>query len=380
MKRENISDIISDMDDSFIEEAADVKQKNKRIFRYMSAAACLALAVIAGVLLSRSGFVTSPTVGTQTTNESGMGDKNVPEIATSPAILYEGETEIAFVSQWADRTTGEKYTSLMLNGAEYSTMNTVISEDYIGSFVTASTVTGYDIYSDKTYSVTSETYSIKNISADCAVAVKIGDENAYYVYVNVWYEPDTLGDFITDLDLKNTVVFRKAYIDRYEYTKLTTEHTQRVYADFDDSVIWDMLADVSEAENTEYNQPYDRISVETDLPVLGYKNISFAVTPDGYIITNILNTQKCFFIGTQKYEAFAEYLEVNIPFKEYSTVYELNRDGTVPGKGEEVTTPPYIPGETATVSSADTVQEKNNTASKDITPMPGGIVEETTKS
>lgn len=380
MKRENISDIISDMDDSFIEEAADVKQKNKRIFRYMSAAACLALAVIAGVLLSRSGFVPSPTVGTQTTRESGMGDKNVPEIATSPAIQYEEETEIAFISQWDDRTTGEKYTSLMLNGVEYSTMNTVISEDYIGSFVTDSAVTGYDIYSDKTYSVASETYSIKNISTDCAVAVKIGDENAYYVYVNVWYEPDTLGDFITDLDLKNTVVFRKAYIDKYEYTKLSTEHTQRVYADFDDSVIWDMLADVSEAENTEYNQPYDRISVETDLPVLGYKNISFAVTPDGYIITNILNTQKCFFIGTQKYEAFAEYLEVNIPFKEYNTVYELNRDGAVPGKGEEVTTPPYIPEETANVPSADTVQEKNNTESKDIPPMPGGIVEETTES
>ncbi len=378
MKKENISDIISDMDDRFIEEAADVKQKNKRIFRYMSAAACLALAVIAGVLLSRSGFVTSPTVGTQTTNESGMGDKNVPEIATSPAIQHEEETEIAFIAQWADRTTGEKYTSLMLNGAEYSTMNTVISEDYIGSFVTDSAVTGYDIYSDKTYSVASEAYSIKNISADCAVAVKIGDENAYYVYVNVWYEPDTLGDFITDLDLKNTVVFRKAYIDKYEYTKLTTEHTQRVYADFDDSAIWDMLADVSEAENTEYNQPYDRISVETDLPVLGYKNISFAVTPDGYIITNILNTQKCFFIGTQKYEAFAEYLEANIPFKEYSTVYELNRDDTVPGKGEEVTTPPYIPGETA--AGSESVPTESNPTQTNRLPMSGGIVEETTKS
>lgn len=379
MKKERISDIISGIDDKYIEEAADAKKSRSRIFRYVGAAACLVLILTAIAGISRSEFVLSPNDGTKTTtNEPGFGDKNVPEIATSPAILYEGETEIAFVSEWDDRTTGEKYTSLMLNGAEYSTMNTVISEDYIGSFVTDSAVTGYDIYSDKTYSVASEAYSIKNISTDCAVAVKIGDENAYYVYVNVWYEPDTLGDFITDLDLKNTVVFRKAYIDKYEYTKLTTEHTQRVYADFDDSAIWDMLADVSEAENTEYNQPYDRISVETDLPVLGYKNISFAVTPDGYIITNILNTQKCFFIGTQKYEAFAEYLEGNIPFKEYNTVYELNRDDTVPGKGEEVTTPPYIPGETA--AGSESVPTESNPTQTNRLPMSGGIVEETTKS
>ncbi len=355
MKKEKISEIISLIDDRFIEEAATAKKKPNHIFRYVSIAACLAVAIIAGIVINQSDFVTPHPISTQETssNESG-GGKNVqeiapaPEIVTEPAIETVTGTEMMIMPQWNDLAIPMRYTEAKLGDITYSTQNTEIPAENVLSFLGETEMQGYDIYTDTAYTVNAQIYSIKSVGTDCAVAVRIDNGENYYVYVNSWYEPDTLGDFINDLDLKNTVVFRKAYIDEYKYFDNGSEHKQRIYADFDDNVIWDMLSDVLDAKNVEYNHPYDRIGVETDLPVLGYKNISFCVTPDGYIITNILCTQKCFFIGTEKFEAFDEYLKNNVPFKEYSNVYELNPDGTIPGKGEEVqSTPGYNPNEDA---------------------------------
>ena len=353
MKKEKISEIISLTDDRFIEEAAVVTKKPKHIFRYVGLAACLAVAVVAGIVISQSDFVTPPPVSTEETtgNESG-GGKNTqeitpsPEIVTTPAIEIATEGEMAIMPQWDDLAVPMRYMETKLGDITYSTQNQQIPAENVLSFLGSTEMSGYDIYTDTTYTVNAQIYSIKSVSTDCAVAIKIDDGEEYYVYGNSWYEPDSLGDFINDLDLKNTVVFRKAYIDEYEYFDNGSEHKQRIYADFDDNVIWDMLSDVLDAKNVEYNHPYDRIGIETDLPKLGYKNISFCITPDGYIITNILGTQKCFFIGTEKFKVFDEYLKDNVPFKEYSNVYNLNPDGTIPGKGEEAqSTPGYNPNE-----------------------------------
>lgn len=398
MKKENISEILSGIDEKYIEEAASVKKKRTPVIRYVSIAACLVITVIAGIILSQSDFLTPPPISTEetTANESGGGDKNaqeiapvVPEIVTEPALETVTETEMMILPQWADLAIPMKYGEAKLGDITYSTQCTEIPEENVLKLLGGTEMQGYDIYTDTTYKVNAEIYSIKSISTKCAVAVRIDDGEEYYVYVNSLYEPDTLEEFISDLDLKNTVVFRKAYIDEYNYFNNGSGHRQRVYADFDDSVIWNMLSDALTAKNVEYNHPYDRIGVETDLPVLGYKNISFCVTPDGYIITNILNTQKCFFIGTEKFKEFDEYLKNNIPFKEYNTVYEINPDGTIPGKGEEnqgQSTPGYNPDAPVEIAppynpNEDVIPDYYVPGSSTTPPkIPDGfLVEETTK-
>lgn len=355
MKKEKISEIISNIDESFIEESAMAVKKKIPVYKYVSIAACLAIMIIAGIFISQSDFTALPPVNTgeKTSNESGGGENKVTEIAPAPEIVTEpaietvtGGTSCMKLPPWDALTTSEKYREVTLSGITYRSQVQKIDEASVLSFIEDTTMQGYDPYEDKTYTENAKIYSIRSISTECAVAVKIGTEDEYYVYVNSYYEPDTLGDFISDLDLKNTVSFRKAYTDEYNYFENGSGHKQRIYADFDDSVIWNMLEDVLDAKNVEYNHPYDRIGVETDLPLLGYKNISFAITPDGYVITNILNTQKCFFIGAEKFTRFDEYLKNNVPFKEEVNVYENNPDGTIPGKGEEAqSTPGYNPND-----------------------------------
>ena len=398
MNKEDICKIIDGIDDRFVEEASHIRKKRNNIYKFAGLAACLAVAVLAGVAISQSDFVTPPPVSTDmTTNESGSGDKNVsenfpaPEIVTEPAIYTEeintealGELDMAIAPKWDDRITSDKYAELILADRTYASQRTEISADFIGGFITDAEMSCYDIYEDKTYTINAKVYEISNISTDCAVAIKIGDEESFNVYVNVWYEPETLGDFLSDLDLKNTVSFGKAYIDIYEYTELSTSHTEIIYADFDDNVIWNLLSDCLGAENVEYNHPYERIGVETNIELLGYKNISFCITPDGYIITNILGTQKCFFVGTDKFEEFDKYLKENVASKQHSYVNEINRDGTIPGKGDEgESTPPYNPDAPVMISpgyNPETDSAPPVSAGSSGAELPTDfIVEETTK-
>ena len=154
--------------------------------------------------------------------------------------------------------------------------------------------------------------------------------------------------------MKNTVSFGKAYKNYTDYDR--NEHINVVFADFDDSIVWNMILSDTSIKNIEYDRFSDMlISVSVDIPVLGYKNISLGVSKDGYIVTNIMGTQKCFFIGTEKAEAFESYVSENVPFKETVTVYEAP-DGAVSGKGGDgETTPGYNP-------ETDSAPPENNTS------------------
>lgn len=390
MKKEKISEIISLIDDRFVEEAGKVSRKPIPVFRYAGIAACIAVAVIAGVFISQSDYITPPPVSTdETTNESG-GGKDVaeiapsPEIVTEPAIEFVTEAEMMISPKWEDRITPDKYPEFFLGEKPYASQRTEIAPENIGSFLADSEMSGYDIYEDKTYTIGAKAYSINNISTDCAVAVKIGDEDKYYVYVNVWYTPETLGDLITAIDMKNTLSFGKAYKNYSDYDK--GEHISLIFADFDDSIVWNMILSDESVKNIEYDSFKDMlISLSVDIPILGYKNISLGVTKDGYIVTNIMNTQKCFFIGTEKAEAFEKYISENIPYKETVTVYE-NPDGTVPGKGNAdagQSTPGYNPDAPVQISPAYNPETDSappeSSASSSTTVYADAIVEETTK-
>ena len=377
MKKEEISEIISELDDTFVDESLSVIRKKSRV-RYTALAACAAL-----VIASSLGFAYfSGDLLTHENPSSAAGEivsdnveKNQQEIATDSAVMP--EIEMAISPLWRDMSTSQKFSEFSMGNMRYSSQNTLIEETNIDKAVGSALFSGYDIYEDKTYKTDGSVYTIKNISDKCALAVRFSGEEAYYVYINSEYSPETLGQLIEDIDMNNTVSFGKAYQD------VTDEktYTNIIYADFDDCVIWEMLLSDTDIKNIQFDRFHEIIaSVSVDIPLLGYKNISLGVTKDGYLITNILNTQKCFFIGKEKAEAFSDYLKNNVPFKENSTVFE-NPDGTIPGKGDsvpgynpdtpELISPPYDP------STGLPPPDSNSSSSSPV--MYDFVEEETTK-
>ena len=66
------------------------------------------------------------------------------------------------------------------------------------------------------------------------------------------------------------------------------------------------------------------IGISVDIPVLGYNNISVSLTDKGYLITNIFETGKAFYIGEEKVQEFIEYVINN--YEGYRIVY-VDKDG-----------------------------------------------------
>ena len=84
------------------------------------------------------------------------------------------------------------------------------------------------------------------------------------------------------------------------------------YTNVDKAKVWKLLFSDTAAKAV---KDYDSMNFERaadiaiDLKLLGYENISLAVTRDGYLTTNILDTGKAFYIGKPAAEKFLSYLE-----------------------------------------------------------------------
>jgi len=84
------------------------------------------------------------------------------------------------------------------------------------------------------------------------------------------------------------------------------------YTNVDKAKVWELLfSDTAAKAVKDYDSMYfERAAdIAIDLKLLGYENISLAVTRDGYLTTNILDTGKAFYIGKPAAEKFLSYLE-----------------------------------------------------------------------
>ena len=73
-----------------------------------------------------------------------------------------------------------------------------VDMEYIDKYIETCT----DEYTDKEY----EIYEIKDVSSEYAVAYKDTDLDCYMGVINLWYQPESLQDYIEDLNITNSDV------------------------------------------------------------------------------------------------------------------------------------------------------------------------------
>lgn len=297
MKREDISEAIGNISTKHIQEAVPVKRTHKKPVwvKWSAIAACLFLAVAA--------IIAVPLLN----DSSKRSDFPIKEVQRP----QKNDSEIALVPKWEEMTISQQFPEANHNGIKYASQTVEISADMIAFELGDVSMKGYDIYMDKSYNITGKIYRITDISESCAVAIQFDGQSKYYVYVNSYYQPETLGQFIEDLNLRDNLIINSVWQDKsdengelktYEYTGLDTE------------TVWNMLLDDTSLEAVEdYDaQSFKTImSISIDVPLLGYKNISLSMTKDGCLTTNILDTGKAFFIGADKVNDFMQYVYDN---------------------------------------------------------------------
>lgn len=232
------------------------------------------------------------------------------------------EIAIGSVPTWEYRSITEKFSSLEFLENNYNTRNTKIEKSFIEENLGTAILKGYDTYSEKEHSIDATIYSVKDFPEECVIAIQFENDANYYVYINAYYRPENLGQFIEDLNLKETVNFGSVW---YEYSYRDEQdnyhHENIEFPDVTDEIIWQMLFDNLTASNVHNDfEVHDRImNISINMPLFGYENISVSICEDGYITTNIFDTGKTFYIGKDKVEAFVNYVLEN--YQGYKIVY-----------------------------------------------------------
>lgn len=112
----------------------------------------------------------------------------------------------------------------------------------IGEKLGTATLTGYDGYTNKNYNVNATLYKLVDYPEKCVIAVQFDEDTDYYVYTNSYYRPETLGDFIEDLKLKDNISFGTI---EYSYSDTDSKGKKQYYEvefyNADKEIIWDML-------------------------------------------------------------------------------------------------------------------------------------------
>ncbi|MCL2055551.1 MAG: hypothetical protein FWG90_14125 [Oscillospiraceae bacterium] len=246
---------------------------------------------------------TEPTV---TVSEPGGTTAN-PTTSTA-------QEQIAWIPPWNEMTVTQQFQIISFNGSDYHAGRADVALSYVGDYIGDGTASGWDVYeNNKEYTIKCEVFELKNISSQAAVAVKFEGYNHYHTYGNYSYQPETLGDLIQDLNLYDNMVFGDISESGFDEQMNYQRH---VYTLPDTAVIWELLLDdgslknqLSPGENP--HMSLDRMVVGVSVDVLASGNFTLSVTKDDYLWTNILGTQKLFYIGKSKADAFVDYVHNN---------------------------------------------------------------------
>ena len=111
--------------------------------------------------------------------------------------------------RWEDLEVFEKYIGgAVISGIEYQSSIHELDENLIEAKLGDLKLTGYDIYTDKTYKIDAAFYRIQHIDPDCVVAVRYEGYDGYYGFFNVTSSFETLADLINRLDLPEHLKIR----------------------------------------------------------------------------------------------------------------------------------------------------------------------------
>ena len=329
MNNKDLLKAIGDIDEKYLIEETDIEETNRIAsnnkvnimknlkLKYILAPICIVFIAVIG--LYKSGIFTSkPDIIISKKDDWIIKEVQVDKKDTP--------TDTAVIPKWNEMSISQQFNEVEYNNSKYSSRITKISNNNILKNIGNATLTGYDTYTETTYNKKAELYSIKDIEEKCAIAIKFEGDTDYYVYVNSYYRPTTLGEFTKDLNLEEIISFGTIYYNYWD-EDLQEDINVEFYG-VDNKIIWQKLFNNKNLENIYSDNDTEKytserfsqsIGISVYIPLLGYKNISVSLTDKGYLLTNILDTGKGFYIGEDKVQEFLDYIKDN--YNGYKIVY-----------------------------------------------------------
>ena len=203
-----------------------------------------------------------------------------------------------------------------VSGIQYTNISGNISADHIceslgKQVITAKTENG-EISSN------AELFSIKDISSDAMIAVKLEGNDSIYIYNNQEYMPKTLGDFINALGIEQYAAMNSA-----EYSDFSNGYELRNYYGFDTELIINTLMDKSDAVCYKYSdlpmyKVTPKINIICDMNEIVPLKAGFGISQKGYLTTNLTGGGLGFYIGEDKATEVIDKIVNSYPYSVFS--------------------------------------------------------------
>ena len=184
------------------------------------------------------------------------------------------------------------------NGQTYVIYGGELTQERVGKVLDELTLTPNILPDGLPDEVSAKVSNITNISPNYAMSVKFDGFDANRIYVNIDYNPETLGDLLDDTNFSNVVKLSKAYIGTSE-------------TDIDGEKVMTFLEKHRECVNQNdafSNVGKELLSVGVDIPIFSVYGISLQITQNGYITTNIAARGAYFFVGSDETQKLADEL------------------------------------------------------------------------
>ncbi|MBR4765655.1 MAG: hypothetical protein IK085_02695 [Clostridia bacterium] len=260
--------------------------------------------------------------------------------ATTTAVAEMAVTE----RNWNDRTLPGRFRSVTVDGREYiypfNTNETRTAKRNGTKTVSAMKIKGYEP-SGKEHTTTADIYTLSGFDKKFAIGVKLNGDSNIYPYINMYYQPATLGEFISGVDYDNTVSYGS--ITLYKGTSFPVNSQNK--SDIKKYLLSDKSARID--VNSDWAKG-SYVTLSINLEELGIYNKSFRVYESGYVQTNLVGYAYLFYVGKDNVANFLKN-SYNITFDQIreinnnaKTTTAVVSDPTYP----EITNKPYYVTET----------------------------------
>lgn len=305
-----------------------------------------------------NGSTTTTTVQQNTPNgEQGVPTDTAPAIqdpshvapprptAGTPTTTAPTSGEVWYEPKWEDKPIWQRFPDFeRFEIGSYTVHDITVDKGMVEECLEDVNLHGYDIYTETGYDIVGKVYRIKGINPACAVALQYPNRTDFFPAVCSKYYPATLGQFIADLNLREHLRVGTVY---HSYRDADGTFHDKEYAGLTVEKVWEMLLS-DDALCNEYDEENwqrqwnNKISIRIDMPLLGYHNISISLSEEGYLRTNLLDTEKLFHIGKDKVDAFMAYVEENCRLQKDDELIPMPGD-TNAVSGTTMTTPAQPP-------------------------------------
>ncbi len=227
---------------------------------------------------------------------------------------------------WEDLTMPEKYNRISYEQGSYLYNSYIepIDEENVGELLTNEVIAkgGDYLNGDFIHQQNVAIYAIKNISFKMIIAVKLPDDNNFYIYFNSaqYNQYATIGDLFTYLPLDVVPTYNDAFYEyneegtynQYQFLGITKDNVMNILFNnmlapsAGTSAFPESLIKSVDVYNKKINIPlyFPALHIYQSMPAAS----GVTIYDNGCLKTTIFNHQNTFYIGTETYQAFEDYL------------------------------------------------------------------------